>query len=69
MAAQLAAGARAARGIAIGVLGAAYLLRAVGDAAGPSGPSWLTWLSPLGWTEFVRPYRPAGGGSWPCRWP
>ena len=57
--AQLAAGARAARGIAIGVLGAAYLLRAVGDAAGSSGPSWLTWLSPLGWTEFVRPY-PAG---------
>ena len=54
--AQLAAGARAARGIAAGVLGAAYLLRAVGDAAGSSGPSWLTWLSPLGWTEFVRPY-------------
>ena len=59
LAAQLAAGARAARGIAIGVLGAAYLLRAVGDAAGSTGPSWLTWLSPLGWTEFVRPY-PAG---------
>ncbi len=57
--AQLAAGARAARGIAIGALGAAYLLRAVGDAAGSTGPSWLTWLSPLGWTEFVRPY-PAG---------
>ncbi len=44
--AQLAASARASRGIAIGVLGAAYLLRAVGDAAGSSGPSWLTWLSP-----------------------
>ena len=54
--AQLAAGARAARGIAIGALGAAYLLRAVGDATGSTGPSWLTWLSPLGWTEFVRPY-------------
>jgi len=53
---QLAAGARAARGMAIGVLGAAYLLRAVGDVAGSTGPSWLTWLSPLGWTEFVRPY-------------
>ena len=47
---------RPARGIAIGVLGAAYLLRAVGDAASPGGPSWLTWLSPLGWTEFIRPY-------------
>ena len=37
LAAQLAASARAARGIAIGVLGAAYLLRAVGDASGPAG--------------------------------
>jgi ABC-2 type transport system permease protein len=54
--AQLAAGARAARGIAIGVLGAAYLLRAVGDASGDGGVSWLTWLSPLGWTEMLRPY-------------
>ena len=51
VAAQLAAGARAARGIAFGVLGAAYLLRAVGDAAGTGGVAWLTWLSPLGWTE------------------
>jgi ABC-2 type transport system permease protein len=56
LAAQLAAGARAARGIAIGVLGAAYLLRAVGDASGEGGLSWLTWLSPLGWTEMLRPY-------------
>ncbi len=56
LAAQLAAGARAARGIAIGVLGAAYLLRAVGDASGEGGVSWLTWLSPLGWTEMLRPY-------------
>ena len=56
VAAQLAAGARAARGIAVGLLGAAYLLRAVGDAAGAGGPGWLTWLSPLGWTELARPY-------------
>jgi ABC-2 type transport system permease protein len=56
VAAQLAASARAARGIAIGVLGAAYLLRAVGDAAGAGGPGGLTWLSPLGWTELARPY-------------
>jgi ABC-2 type transport system permease protein len=56
LAAQLAAGARPARGIAIGVLGAAYLLRAVGDASGAGGVSWLTWLSPLGWTELTRPY-------------
>jgi ABC-2 type transport system permease protein len=56
LAAQLAAGARAARGIGFAALGAAYLLRAVGDASGTGGVSWLTWLSPLGWTEFVRPY-------------
>ncbi len=56
LAAQLTVGARAARGIAIGLLGAAYLLRAVGDASGEGGVSWLTWLSPLGWTEFIRPY-------------
>ena len=56
LAAQLATGARAARGIAIGVLGAAYLLRAVGDASGAGGVSWLTWPSPLGWTEMLRPY-------------
>jgi len=68
VAAQLAAGARAARGMAIGVLGAAYLLRAVGDAGGASGPGWLTWLSPLGWTELARPTPKTGGGCWPCRW-
>ena len=56
LAAQLASGARAARGIALGALGLAYLLRAVGDSAGDRGPSWLTWLSPLGWTELARPF-------------
>ena len=56
VAAQLAAGARGARGIAFGVLGAAFMLRAIGDSAGPSGPSWLTWTSPLGWVELTRPF-------------
>lgn len=54
--AQLAQAARTARGIALSVLGAAYLLRAVGDAAGAGGPSWLTWLSPVGWAEEIRAY-------------
>jgi len=54
--AQLYDGARAARGLAIAVLGAAFLARAVGDSAGPAGPSWLTWTLPLGWTELVRPF-------------
>ena len=62
VAAQLTAGARAARGLAIGVLGVAFLARAVGDAAGASGPSWLTWVLPLGWTEMLRPF--AGERWW-----
>jgi ABC-2 type transport system permease protein len=62
VAAQLTAGARAARGLAIGALGVAFLVRAVGDSAGASGPSWLTWALPLGWTETLRPY--AGERWW-----
>jgi ABC-2 type transport system permease protein len=49
VAAQLTAGARAARGIAFGALGAAFLLRAVGDAGGDG----LSWASPLGWVELT----------------
>jgi ABC-2 type transport system permease protein len=56
VAAQLTAAARSARGLAIGVLGVAFLARAVGDAAGAGGPSWLTWVLPLGWTELLRPF-------------
>ena len=52
--AQLSASTRTARGIAASLLGVAYLLRAVGDAN--SGLSWVTWLSPLGWVERVRPF-------------
>jgi ABC-2 type transport system permease protein len=52
--AQLTTGARSARGIAAGLLGVAYLLRAVGDAN--PGISWLTWVSPLGWVEELRPF-------------
>jgi ABC-2 type transport system permease protein len=62
VAAQLTAGARSARGLAIGVLGVAFLARAVGDAAGAGGPSWLTWVLPLGWTEMLRPF--AGERWW-----
>ena len=52
--AQLTVSARTARGMAVGVLGVAFLLRAVGDAA--SGTSWLRWASPLGWAEQMRVY-------------
>ncbi|GAA3343876.1 exporter of polyketide antibiotics [Amorphoplanes nipponensis] len=56
-AAQVTGSARAATGITGAVLGGTYLLRAVGD----TGPTWLTWLSPIGWGLHVRPY---GGERW-----
>ena len=58
--AQLTESARTARGMAISVLGLAYLLRAVGDPA--PALSWLSWVSPLGWIERVQPY--AGPRWW-----
>ncbi|HZN19021.1 MAG TPA: ABC transporter permease [Micromonosporaceae bacterium] len=56
--AQVTENSRTASGLAVVVLGAAYLLRAFGDgaSAGENGPSWLSWLSPLGWVQLVRPY-------------
>jgi len=57
VAAQLTAGARAATGIASAVLGGSYLLRAVGD----TGATWLTWISPIGWSMRMRPF---AGEQW-----
>jgi ABC-2 type transport system permease protein len=62
VAAQLASTARGARGIALGVLGVAFALRGVGDSAGAGGPSWLSWVSPLGWVQLARPF--AAGRWW-----
>jgi ABC-2 type transport system permease protein len=56
VAAQLSSTARGARGIALAALAAAFMLRGVGDSAGASGPSWLSWLSPLGWIQLARPF-------------
>ncbi|MEV0248016.1 ABC transporter permease [Nocardia sp. NPDC050712] len=58
IAAQVSAGARVARGVAFGALGAAFALRAVGDA----GNGVLSWFSPLGWALQIRPY--AGERWW-----
>lgn len=58
IAAQLSPSARFARGAAFAVLGAAFTLRAIGDA----GDGKLSWLSPLGWSLQVRPY--AGDHWW-----
>jgi ABC-2 type transport system permease protein len=60
--AQLTESARLARGLTAGVLGAAFVLRAAGDSATTDGSSVLTWLSPLGWLENLRPF--AGERWW-----
>ncbi|CAM3953211.1 ABC transporter permease [Tsukamurella strandjordii] len=68
--AQLTEGARAARGLFAVGLGAAYLLRAVGDVSVlrtdgtlPAEPGWESWLSPLGWSQQMRPF--ADDRWWP----
>ncbi|WP_278262085.1 ABC transporter permease [Nocardia sp. AG03] len=52
VAAQVSSGARIARGVAFAVLGAAFAVRAVGDA----GNGVLSWFSPLGWCLQIRPF-------------
>jgi ABC-2 type transport system permease protein len=52
LAAQLASTSRAANSLAGIALGASFLLRAVGDM----GTTWMTWISPLGITQAIRPY-------------
>jgi ABC-2 type transport system permease protein len=63
VAAQLTEGARAANGIAAAALGVAFLVRAVGDLTGTvthtgtnAHSGWLSWLSPIGWGQQIRPY-------------
>ncbi|MFY1669707.1 ABC transporter permease [Plantactinospora sp. WMMB334] len=56
--AQLSEYPRAAAGLAGTALGAAFLLRGLGDMATVqgSGPGWLSWLSPIGWSQQTAPY-------------
>lgn len=58
-AAQLAQSGGTARGLAVGFLGLAFLLRAAGDAGEIDA---LAWLSPIGWFTRLRPY--AGERWW-----
>lgn len=55
MTAQLTEHARSASSMAMAVVGAAYLLRAIGDAAEPGG-NLVSWLSPLAWIQQTRPF-------------
>ncbi len=61
VAAQISGTARGARGLAITVLGVSFLLRGIGDSGGSHGLNWMTWLSPVGWAELIRPF---GGERW-----
>lgn len=63
--AQLFTSARSARSVAVVVLATAYVLRLAGDvsAIGNGAVSWLSWLSPIGWVQRIRPY---GADRW---WP
>src|SRR4029453_19616381 len=49
---------RAALGFAGVLLGASYVLRAIGDV----GDGTLSWASPMGWAQAARPY--AGERWW-----
>lgn len=56
--AQVTESGRAASGMAGALLGASYVVRAVGDV----GNGAASWLSPLGWVQSVQPY--AGERWW-----
>jgi len=51
-AAQVTAHARGALGLSSAFLGVAFALRAIGDV----GSGTLSWFSPMGWVQAVRPF-------------
>lgn len=59
-AAQLAASVRVAYGITGATIALAYVLRAIGDV----GDGTLSWLSPIGWGQYMRAY--ADETWWPA---
>ncbi len=59
VAAQVSENTRVVYGIAGAVLGASFVVRAVGDI----GDGTLSWLSPIGWAQKARPF--AGEKWWP----
>jgi ABC-2 type transport system permease protein len=52
VAAQVASGSRAALGLGSVVIGAAYVMRAIGDV----GNGVLSWFSPIGWAQSIRAF-------------
>jgi ABC-2 type transport system permease protein len=54
VASQLAPTRRVALELGIAVVGLCLLLRVIADTS--AGASWLRWITPLGWTEELRPF-------------
>lgn len=65
--AQIAPSPRGANGLGAGLVGAAYLVRGIGDALGTAtdathvDPSWISRLSPIGWAQASAPFSDADG--------
>ena len=54
--AQLTSTSRGASGTASGILGLAYLVRAVADGSTDGNLSGLRWMSPVGWAQEVHAF-------------
>jgi ABC-2 type transport system permease protein len=59
VAAQVTENTRVVYGVGGAVLGASFVLRAIGDV----GDGTISWLSPIGWAQKTRPF--AGEQWWP----
>ena len=66
VAAQVMPSGRSANGVAASLVGAAYLLRGIGDAVGTPNADltrvtsgWISVLSPIGWGQRSRPFSTA----------
>jgi len=63
--AQVMPSPRGVNGVAAALVGIAYLVRGIGDALGTATeptrvePSWLSFLSPIGWAQAARPFSTA----------
>jgi len=55
--AQLSENSRTATGMATTAFAALFALRVIGDIRG----SWVTWLTPIGWAQEIRPF---AGEQW-----
>jgi ABC-2 type transport system permease protein len=54
--AQLFETARTANAAGVGFIAGSFLLRVVGDAGSASGLEFLSWISPIGLTQRIRPF-------------